>query len=448
MRPDSSSRRAGARWLSTPKSPTTSSPRSSRSTTSARPSPARASPRASENSNYLLLTGRGPYILTLYEKRVDARDLPFFLGLIEHLAARGVPCPVPVHGRDGAVLRTLCNRPAAITSFLAGVWPRRPRPAHCAGLGEALARMHLAGLDYEPERANALSVDSWRPLFERCRAGADDVVPGLSAEVSETLDRIEADWPRDLPRGVIHADLFPDNVFFDRETLSGLIDFYFACNDALVYDLAVCLNAWCFEPDLSFNVTKARYMIARYRAVRRCSEAEIAALPRLAEGAALRFLLTRLYDLDQPGGTAPWSNPRTRASTCTSSASTAACRVPAPTASSRDRRDLYRRRLPRQSGAGRLGRGAALRRAPARDQRRKRGHHQQPHGAHRRDPGAGSAQPPLRRRALHGQHLREGRDSPVGSLAGRPRAGAPRPSRRSRTATCGKPWTRWSSATT
>ena len=119
---------------------------------------------------------------------------------------------------------------------------------------------------------------------------------GLSAEVAATLDRIEAAWPRDLPRGVVHADLFPDNVFFNREKLSGLIDFYFACNDALVYDLAVCLNAWCFEPDLSFNVTKARHMIARYRAVRRCSEAEIAALPRLAEGAALRFLLTRLYD--------------------------------------------------------------------------------------------------------------------------------------------------------
>ena len=249
-----------------------------------------------ENSNYLLLTGRGPYILTLYEKRVDAGDLPFFLGLIEHLAARGVPCPVPVHGRDGEVLRTLCSRPAAITSFLAGVWPRRPRPDHCAALGEALARMHLAGLDYAAERANALSLDSWRPLFERCRAGADDVVPGLAAEISEALDRIEAAWPRDLPRGVIHADLFPDNVFFERDRLSGLIDFYFACNDALVYDLAVCLNAWCFEPDLSFNVTKARYIIARYRAVRRCSEAEIAALPRLAEGAALRFLLTRLYD--------------------------------------------------------------------------------------------------------------------------------------------------------
>ena len=156
--------------------------------------------------------------------------------------------------------------------------------------------MHLAGLDYAQRRANALSVESWRPLFEKCRAGADGVVPGLSAEVAATLDRIEAAWPRDLPRGVVHADLFPDNVFFNREKLSGLIDFYFACNDALVYDLAVCLNAWCFEPDLSFNVTKARHMIARYRAVRRCSEAEIAALPRLAEGAALRFLLTRLYD--------------------------------------------------------------------------------------------------------------------------------------------------------
>ena len=249
-----------------------------------------------ENSNYLLLTEGGPYILTLYEKRVAAADLPFFLGLMEHLAVRDVPCPVPVHSEDGAVLRRLCGRPAAITSFLAGVWPRRPRPSHCAALGEALARLHLAGLDYAPRRANALSLDSWRPLFEKCLAGADAVAPGLTSEVAATLERVEAEWPRDLPRGVIHADLFPDNVFFERDRLSGLIDFYFACNDALVYDLAVCLNAWCFEPDLSFNVTKARHMIARYRAVRRCSQEEIAALPRLAEGAALRFLLTRLYD--------------------------------------------------------------------------------------------------------------------------------------------------------
>ena len=151
------------------------------------------------------------------------------------------------------MLRRLCDRPAAITSFLTGQWPRRPAPSHCAALGEALARLHLAGLDYGPERANALSLDSWRPLFEKCRAGADAVVPGLAAEVAATVERIEGDWPRDLPRGVVHADLFPDNVFFERGRLSGLIDFYFACNDALVYDLAVCLNAWCFEPDLSFK---------------------------------------------------------------------------------------------------------------------------------------------------------------------------------------------------
>ncbi len=249
-----------------------------------------------ENSNYLLLAESGPYILTLYEKRVDRRDLPFFLGLMEHLAARGVPCPVPVRGGDGAVLRRLCGRPAAITSFLAGVWPRRPEADHCAALGEALARLHLAGIDYRRTRANALSVNSWRPLFEKCRAGADGVTRGLAAEIAAALERIEAGWPRALPGGVIHADLFPDNVFFEGDRLSGVIDFYFACNDALIYDLAVCINAWCFEPDSSFNVTKARRLISAYRAVRRCTEAEIAALPRLAEGAALRFLLTRLHD--------------------------------------------------------------------------------------------------------------------------------------------------------
>ncbi len=249
-----------------------------------------------ENSNYLLLTERGPHILTLYEKRVDRADLPFFLGLMEHLAARRVPCPTPVAGRDGAVLRRLCGRPAAITSFLVGVWPRRPTPAHCAALGEALARLHLAGLDYGPTRANALSVGSWRPLFEKCGTASDDVTPGLAAEIESELERIEAEWPRDLPQGVIHADLFPDNVFFEDGRLSGLIDFYFACNDALVYDLAVCLNAWCFESDLSFNVTKARSLLSAYRAVRPCEPREIAALPALARGAALRFLLTRLHD--------------------------------------------------------------------------------------------------------------------------------------------------------
>lgn len=249
-----------------------------------------------ENSNFLLRTERGTFILTLYERRVAEEDLPFFLGLMDHLAQRGIACPTPIRGRDGRSLRRLCGRPAAIVSFLEGVWLRRPAPKHCAGVGAALAAMHLAGRDFSLRRENALSVAGWRPLFARCAARADEVLPGLAGEIATELDVLEQAWPRHLPEGVIHADLFPDNVFFLGDEVSGLIDFYFACNDALAYDLAICLNAWCFEPDGAFNVTKARHMLARYRAVRPLAAAELSALPVLARGAALRFLLTRLFD--------------------------------------------------------------------------------------------------------------------------------------------------------
>ncbi len=249
-----------------------------------------------ENSNYLLLTDRAAFIVTLYEKRVAAEDLPFFLGLMDHLATRGVPCPTPIHGRDGGALRELCGRPAAIVSFLNGVWPRRPQPEHCAALGEALARLHLAGADFSMTRPNALSLAGWRPLYETCRERADTVEPDLGATIEAELAHLERDWPRELPAGVIHADLFPDNVFFERFRLSGLIDFYFACNDFFAYDVAVCLNAWCFERNGEFNITKAHQMLSSYREVRGFSAGELEALPLLARGAALRFLLTRLYD--------------------------------------------------------------------------------------------------------------------------------------------------------
>jgi len=256
-----------------------------------------------ENSNYVVITGRGTYILTLYEKRVKAEDLPFFLGLMEHLARRGVACPTPIRARDGGVLRTLCGRPAALTSFLSGVWPRRIHPHQCQAVGAALAAMHRAGSDYTLKRPNALSLPGWHPLFDSCRARANEVMPGLEDELADELMALDSMWPSGLPAGVIHADLFPDNVFFHGDELSGLIDFYFACNDFLAYDLAVCLNAWCFEADLSLNVTKARLMITAYRRERPLDAAEIAALPALARGAALRFLLTRLYDwLNQVDG--------------------------------------------------------------------------------------------------------------------------------------------------
>ncbi|MCX8231174.1 MAG: homoserine kinase, partial [Alphaproteobacteria bacterium] len=249
-----------------------------------------------ENSNYLLQTDRDNYILTIYEKRVSARDLPFFLGLMDHLAGRGFPCPTPIHGRDGDALRQVAGKPAAIVSFLEGISVRRPTTEHCALLGTALAAMHLTGADFSTHRANALSVADWRPLHDRTKADADSVEPGLAANIARELDDIERTWPRDLPSGVIHADLFPDNVFFLQDRLSGFIDFYFACNDYYAYDIAVCLNAWCFETDGSFNITKAKALLTAYRKKRPITPEELAALPILARGAALRFLLTRLYD--------------------------------------------------------------------------------------------------------------------------------------------------------
>jgi homoserine kinase type II len=249
-----------------------------------------------ENSNYLLRTEAGNFILTLYEKRVAEADLPFFLGLMEHLAERGIRCPLPVKARNGETLRTVAGRPAAIISFLEGMWVRRPQTMHCAALGRALAEMHEAGRDFPLRRANALSRDDWRPLFEMSRGRADTVEPGLEAFVAAELAFFDSAWPKGLPEGVIHADLFPDNVFFLKGRLSGLIDFYFACNDLLAYDLAICLNAWCFEPDNSFNVTKGQALIRSYEEVRPLTLEEREALPVLARGAALRFLLTRLYD--------------------------------------------------------------------------------------------------------------------------------------------------------
>jgi homoserine kinase type II len=256
-----------------------------------------------ENSNFLLHTSQGSFILTLYEKRVAAGDLPFFLNLMEHLAARGLTCPQPVRSRNGEALGTLAKRPAAIVTFLDGVWIRRPNAAHCGAVGEALAQLHLAGADFAMTRRNGLSVEGWRPLFETAAPRADKVQAGLREAIAAELIRLERDWPRDLPQGVIHADLFPDNVFFLGDRLSGLIDFYFACTDALAYDVAVCLNAWCFESDHSYNMTKGRTLLYGYMRKRALSAPEIAALPILCRGAALRFLLTRLVDwLEVPPG--------------------------------------------------------------------------------------------------------------------------------------------------
>ena len=256
-----------------------------------------------ENSNFLVHTSRGYFILTLYERRVAASDLPFFLALMEHLHARGITCPQPVKNRKGETLGRVAGRPAAIITFLDGMWIRRPSAGHCAALGEALAKLHVAGLEFGMRRANALSVAGWRPLYLSCRARANELHRDLELSLAAELSHLEAAWPRELPQGVIHADLFPDNVFFLGNRLSGLIDFYFACTDFLAYDVAVCLNAWCFETDHSYNVTKGRSLLQAYARVRPLTPSEQEMLPLLARGAALRFLLTRLVDwFDVPAG--------------------------------------------------------------------------------------------------------------------------------------------------
>jgi homoserine kinase type II len=250
-----------------------------------------------ENSNFLLHTTSGYFILTLYEKRVAKGDLPFFLALMAHLAVHGITCPQPVKDRRGEALAMLAGRPAAIITFLEGIWPRKPNATHCAGVGQVLAKMHLAGRDFRMSRANALSVSGWRPLFDAAASRADELQHGLRDFISDELDHLESGvWPQHLPKGVIHADLFPDNVFFLGDRLSGVIDFTFACDDILAYDIAITLNAWCFETDHSFNVTKARAFLFSYGRERKLSDAEQDALPLLARGAALRILLTRLVD--------------------------------------------------------------------------------------------------------------------------------------------------------
>jgi homoserine kinase type II len=257
-----------------------------------------------ENTNYLLHAEGGRFILTLYEKRTKSEDLPFFLGLMRHLASKGVRCPMPIVDRQGESLKRLAGRPAAMMSFLDGVSVRRPSAEQCATVGAALAALHEASADYELARPNAMSVMAWRPLIAAVGERADEVALGLAEDIEDEMAFLERHWPSDLPRGVIHADLFPNNVLFIGKQVSGLIDFYFAANDAYAYDLAICLNAWCFEADhFSLNITKARALVESYSKIRPLADAEKAAFPLLSRGAAMRFLATRLYDwINTPPG--------------------------------------------------------------------------------------------------------------------------------------------------
>lgn len=255
------------------------------------------------NSNWLVETaGRdgkaSRFILTMYEERTDTRELPFFLGLLDHLAAKGCPVPRTIHDRANAAFRWHEGKALALIEFLSGVSVSAPTPGQARAVGAALASVHLAAADFPQVRANGMGPARWRELLGACGeaglAAIDSALPGLAGE---QLDTITGQWPADLPAGVIHADLFPDNVLMLGDRVTGLIDFYFACNDIFAYDVAVTHAAWCFDADGGhFLPDVSAALLAGYRAVRPLSDAELAALPLLARGAALRFLSTRAYD--------------------------------------------------------------------------------------------------------------------------------------------------------
>ncbi len=250
-----------------------------------------------QNSNFLIQTDKGQYILTLYEKLVEAQDLPFFLGLMEHLAQHGINCPLPIKNKQGTALNRLANRDAVIVSFLEGLSISKITPDYCAQIGKGLAQLHKASEGFTITRANGMLFEGWQSLFEDSKGQISTIHEDLEMLIRDELLFLKQHWPTDLPQGIIHADLFPDNAFFLEGKLSGLIDFYFACNDLLAYDLMICLNAWCFEADGAFNVTKGRALLKGYQSIRPLTAQEQESLPILCRGGAMRFLLTRIYDL-------------------------------------------------------------------------------------------------------------------------------------------------------
>ncbi len=255
-----------------------------------------------ENSNYLVETRREDgsserFILTLYEKRVDEADLPFFMDFLDHLHARGCKVPRFISDRVGRKLQQLAGRPACLIEFLSGISVTEPTVAQCRAAGRALGELHVAARGFAGRRRNALDLSGWRELARKCGDHLDDIAAGLAARVSDELAFLDAHWPQELERGTIHADLFPDNVLMNGDEVTGLIDFYFSCTDISAYDLAITHSAWCFAADGSaYHAGRGEALVAGYAAAHSMSAAERAAMPVLCRGAALRFLLTRAYD--------------------------------------------------------------------------------------------------------------------------------------------------------
>ena len=252
-----------------------------------------------ENTNYLIQAEKGKFILTLYEKRIDEKDLPFFMSLMRNLFDKKFPSPEPIINKNGNYISEILGKKAAVVSFLDGSSKINLTPKNCYEIGMYTAKLHLITKGLAGKRENKLSVNSWRKIYNRVKKDCSKIHPNLAAVVEKNLDEIEKNWPNKIPSGIIHADLFPDNIFFKNNKLTGIIDFYFSCNDFYAFEIAVCLNALCFEgkkENLSFNVTKAKKFIDGYSKIRSLSEDEKKFMKILCQGAAVRFLLTRVFD--------------------------------------------------------------------------------------------------------------------------------------------------------
>jgi homoserine kinase type II len=251
-----------------------------------------------ENTNYHVFTKQGRFILTLFEKRTERADLPYFFAFTDHLSKTGIACPAAIAARDGEIIGALCGRPAVLVNFLSGAGAVNAdiTPAHCREVGAAAAHMHMAALDFPMTRVNAMSLPAWRELADRTAGQADTVETGLGGKIEHELSYLSQNWPCALPSAAVHADMFPDNVFFENGRFAGVIDFYFTANDFLAYDLALIINAWCFDAQWRFSQARYDALLSAYEDLRPLEAAERGALPVLCRGAALRILITRLHD--------------------------------------------------------------------------------------------------------------------------------------------------------
>ena len=252
-----------------------------------------------ENTNYYIQTEKGKFILTLYEKRVEEKDLPFFISLMRNLYDKNFPSPEPIINKNGNYISEISGKKAAVISFIDGEAKKVLNPNDCFNVGVNTAKLHMITKDLKGKRENKLSINSWRRIYNKVKKDCSVIHPNLTNTIEKNLNYIEKNWPKNIPSGIIHADLFPDNIFFKNNKVSGIIDYYFSCFDFYAFEIAICLNALCFEgknQNLSFNVTKAKKFVDGYSSIRQLNENEKNSLKILCQGAAIRFLLTRVFD--------------------------------------------------------------------------------------------------------------------------------------------------------